>query len=128
MELLSIARKTKYPLDAFAFVQRGLDYTVRRTHGEHAAEARETDESRHVSGKQLCQGLRDFALQQYGLMARSVLRRWGITGCEDFGRIVFAMVDAQLMRKTDDDTIDDFTDVFDFAEAFSRELVLSDSE
>ncbi|MEX2217015.1 MAG: Minf_1886 family protein [Phycisphaeraceae bacterium] len=127
MELHSIARKTKYPLDAFAFVQRGLDFTVRRLHGEQTTEPREGDESRHVSGQELCQGLRDFALGQYGLMARSVLRRWGITTCEDFGRIVFAMVDAQLMRKTEGDTINDFASVFDFAQAFSRDLVLSDT-
>ena len=112
---------TRYPLDAFAFVQRGLDFTVRREHGEPdpAVELVEDDApSRHVSGRMLCEGLRDYALQQYGLLAGTVLRRWRITRCEDFGHIVFAMVDSGMMHKTDEDSIQDFTDVFSFREAF----------
>jgi uncharacterized repeat protein (TIGR04138 family) len=129
--MLSIARQTKYPIDAFLFVQRGLDFTVTRLHGKceprkGAKGKREDDESRHVSGQQLCLGLRDFAIDQYGLMAQAVLRRWKITSCEDFGRIVFAMVQAKLMRKTEGDRIEDFSEVFDFAEAFSPQLMLSD--
>lgn len=123
MDLPVVARSTKYPLDAFIFVQRGLDFTVRRIHGEPQA----SDEvgSRHVSGQELCLGLRDYAIQQYGMMARTVLRRWNILSSEDFGHIVFAMVDAGLMHKTDEDTIRDFVGVYDFAEAFASSLQLS---
>lgn len=128
-DLWSLTRKTKYPIDAFIFVQRGLDHTVRAIHGEPGADYDPEDDSvnRHVSGRQLCEGLRDYAIQQYGLMARSVLRHWRIYNCEDFGRIVFAMVDSGMMRKTDQDTIDDFCGVFDFAEAFGRGLILSEN-
>jgi len=128
IDLQSVAAQSDYPLDAFIFVQRGLDYTVRHTHGElgEDVEVDLEDTSRHVSGRQLCHGLRDFAVEQYGLMARSVLGRWGIVRCEDFGRIVFAMVDAGMMRRTDEDDFDDFVGVFDFREAFSPELMLSD--
>ncbi len=131
VDLIAVARRTKYPLDAFLFVQRGLDFTVRRIHGQPSGEQPagdpdcEESESRHVTGPQLCQGLRDFAVEQYGLMARSVLRRWNITGCEDFGQVVFAMVDSGLMRKTEGDRVEDFHNVFDFADAFAPSLSLT---
>lgn len=133
VDLLEIVKQTKYPLEAFLFVQRGLDQTVRGIHGE-MEEADEDDllmddpaaSSRHVSGRQLCEGLRDFAIEQYGLMAMTVLRYWGIHRSEDFGKIVFAMVDSGMMHKTEGDTIDDFIDVFDFRDAFGPQtLVLS---
>lgn len=114
---------THYPLDAFEFVQRGLDFTVRRAHGDLQDEYDPQDPdqpSRHVSGRMLCEGLRDYALQQYGLLAATVLRRWRVTRCEDFGRIVFAMVESGMMHKTDDDSIADFQNLFTFKEAFGR--------
>ena len=129
-DLRAVARETKYPLAAFLFVQRGLDFTVRRTHGE-LPEDEELDpaerESRHVTGRDLCFGLRDFAIEQYGLLARTVLRRWRIEQCEDFGRIVFTMVEAGLMHKNDEDNLEDFSEVFDFATAFNPELSLSEN-
>ena len=126
-ELMSIARDTKYPLEAFLFVQRGLDFTVRRIHGD-PVEIDDDDEQpdRHVSGRDLCFGLRDFALEEYGMLARTVLRRWNIHRSEDFGQIVFTMVEAGVMQKTDDDTIEDFCRVLDFSEAFPAEPLLSE--
>lgn len=121
-DLCAIAAKTKYPVEAFLFVQRGLDYTVRKRHGEPKPDKQGT--SRHVTGHDLCLGLRDFAIKEYGLLARSVLRRWHINSCEDFGHIVFTMVENGLMQKTDEDHISDFVGVFDFAEAFSPQLSL----
>ena len=112
---------------AFLFVQRGLDYTVRRLHGDPPeGEEPAARESRHITGQDLCYGLRDFAIEQYGLLSRTVLSRWRIEQCEDFGRIVFAMVDAGLMHKTDQDSIEDFVEVYDFADAFSPALSLRD--
>ena len=132
-DLVKVANTTAYPIDAFLFVQRGLDFTVRRTHGEALVstdpdDAVDLDElnnehSRHVSGAQLCWGLRDFAIEQYGLLARTLLKRWHIRESADFGRIVFAMVDNGLMLKTDDDTLADFTDIFEFDQAFSPEAI-----
>ncbi|MFK7883755.1 MAG: Minf_1886 family protein [Phycisphaerales bacterium] len=111
------------------FIRDGLAHTVEMVHGRPEVELMELeDESRHVSGQQLCIGLRDFALQQYGLMAKPVLNKWGIHGTRDFGCIIFAMVQADLMRKTDDDTLDDFDGVYQFDEAFAEpELVASSS-
>ncbi|MBL8887497.1 MAG: hypothetical protein JNK16_12635 [Phycisphaerales bacterium] len=109
-----------YPTEAFHFVSEGLAHTVQSIHG-HREEVKElvpTDENRHINGRQLCLGLRNYALERYGLLARTVLHRWNIKATEDFGKIVFAMVDARLMRKTDEDTPEDFQHVFDFHEAF----------
>ena len=103
-----------YPPEAYEFVQRGLSYTVQKIHGTIA----DPDASRHISGQQLCDGLRDFALKQWGMLARTVLRRWGIHCTLDFGRIVFSLIDAGQMQKTDDDTLEDFRNVFDFRNAF----------
>lgn len=105
---------------AFHFVREGLAYTVEvmsRNDSELA------EEDRHVSGQELCLGLRDFAIKKYGALAGLVLSHWRIRRTDDFGRIVFAMVDAGLMRTTEEDTLEDFQDVYDFDEAFNlREL------
>ncbi len=125
-DLIEIASKTKYPLEAFLFVQRGLDFTVRKTHGEPDPKNPPAPGTRHVSGRELCMGLRDFAIREYGLMARAVLKRWHVNASEDFGHIVFAMVDSGLMQKTDEDTIHDFAHVFDFNDAFRPALSLKE--
>ncbi len=104
-----------YPIDAFEFVHRGLAHTVAHIHGTAPVE---DPAARHVCGQQLCQGLREYALSQWGLMAKTVLQRWNITSTLDFGKIVFAMVDNGLMQKTDRDSLDDFRAVFDFNTAF----------
>ena len=108
-----------YPPEAFLFVQEGLRRTV-----ERLAEAKGEPEGaeRHVSGQELCIGLRSHAIDQYGLLARAVLEHWRIRRTEDFGRIVFILIESGLMRKTEEDSIEDFSGVFDFDEAFGREL------
>ena len=106
-----------YPLEAYDFVQRGLSYTVQKLHGE----VKDPNASRHVSGRQLCEGLRDLALMQWGRLARTVLMRWNINGTDDFGRIVFAMVDHGYMHKTDEDNFEDFRNVYDFVMAFEQD-------
>jgi len=103
-----------YPHEAFQFVREGLAHTVKMFHGDAASSA-----ERHVSGPQLCVGLRDFAVTTYGMLARTVLCRWGVRSTDDFGRIVFAMIEAGLMRKSNEDSLDDFRAVYDFDEAFS---------
>jgi uncharacterized repeat protein (TIGR04138 family) len=113
-----------YPIEAFEFVQQGLTYTVNKIHGAEEQPRPKTrgrgpgDPSRHVDGPQLCAGLRELALQNWGLLARTVLKRWNVTKTSDFGRIVFALVASGYMQKTQNDTLDDFRDVYDFAAAF----------
>jgi uncharacterized repeat protein (TIGR04138 family) len=110
-----------YPIEAFHFVQQGLAFTVEQMHGCPAEHVSPDDQSRHVSGQQLCEGLRRQALKQWGMLARTVLRRWNITSTLDFGRIVFALVENGHLQKTDGDSIDDFRNVFEFRTAFEGE-------
>src|SRR3982750_748932 len=70
-----------YPHEAFQFVREGLAHTVKMFHGDAASSA-----ARHVSRPQLCVGLRDFAVTTYGMLARTVLCRWGVRSTDDFGR------------------------------------------
>jgi uncharacterized repeat protein (TIGR04138 family) len=76
--------------------------------------------NRHVTGQQLCWAIRDTALERWGLMARGVLARWEVMTTEDFGRIVFALVDNGWLQKQPTDSIRDFDDVFSFDEAFDH--------
>jgi len=106
-----------FPREAFQFVRDGLAHTVGMIHGE-GQNGDAGDESKHISGQQLCLGLRDYAIERYGRLARLVLDHWGFRSTDDFGRIVFAMVEVGLMRKTEEDSLDDFRAVYDFDEAF----------
>src|SRR4051812_17584405 len=91
-----------YPAGAVDFVQRGLTYTVEKIHGAPpSAGGADEEKSRHVSGQDLCEGLREFALSQWGMMAQVVLARWNIRTTLDFGRIVFALVENNFMQKTE---------------------------
>jgi len=112
-----VAEVGLYPIEAYLFVQNGLNYTVHKIHGEEQGASK----SRHVGGRELCEGLREFALMNWGMLARTVLARWGINRTLDFGRIVFALVDNGYMQKTDEDTVEDFRDVFDFKTAFEAD-------
>jgi uncharacterized repeat protein (TIGR04138 family) len=109
-----VAEMGIYPIEAFDFVHDGLHYTVRSVYGEITDPAADL----HVTGQQLCQGLREYALLRWGLMASSVLHRWNITSTLDFGNIVFSMIRAGHMRKRPQDCIEDFANVYDFQTGF----------
>ncbi len=103
-----------YSADAYRFVQEGLSFAVQKVHGDGA----DPDTGRHISGQQLCEGLREYALARWGLMAGTVLKCWGITSTMDFGRIVFVLIENGMLQKTDHDAIEDFRNVYDFRTAF----------
>ena len=104
--------------EAFAFVQQGLAHAVKLVHDQDEAEMIALGQEHHVSGQELCEGLRDFAVNRYGLLAKAVLAKWGVHATDDFGRIVFAMIDAGLMRRSEDDLFEHFVGVYAFADAF----------
>lgn len=106
-----------YPVEAYRFVQQGLGYAVNRVHGEIC----NPQTNRHITGAQLCEGLREYALLQWGLMARTVLRRWNITSTLDFGNIVFDLVENHFLSATEADCLEDFKDVFHFKAAFEAD-------
>lgn len=119
MQLKRVMQKAgPYPVEAYQFIREGLAHTSKMVHGDKAADVDAAEDSRHISGQQLCLGLRDYAIKRYGLLARIVLNKWHIEGTDDFGKIVYALVEAEEMRKSDGDSIDDFNNVFDFDEAF----------
>lgn len=117
-------RAGAFPPEAFAFVQAGLRHTVEtiKHAGEDASGEEGPEGERHVSGQELCFGLRDLAVRQFGMMARTVMNAWGITGTHDFGRIVFILVESGVLRKSDRDAAEDFNSVFDFEDAFEGGL------
>lgn len=108
-------RDPRYRPEAYLFVLEALKHTVRRLGREQKAET-----ERHVSGRDLLEGIRLLALQEFGPLGRVVFEHWGVRATEDFGEIVFLLVEAELLRKTSRDSKDDFKDGFDFEETFEK--------
>ncbi len=104
----------RYHRNAYPFIREGLDYTVQRLQKPR------TGPKRHVSGRELLDGLREYSLEQLGPMTKTVLNRWGIYTTHDIGEIVFNLVGQGILGKTDEDRIEDFDGGYDFDEAFRR--------
>ena len=102
-----LMRDSRYTAAAYFFVRDALDHTVRRL-----------ETPRHVDGRELLDGIRDYAIGEYGPVTKRVLSEWGINECIDFGHIVFNLVNEGLLGKTDEDSLDDFSNGYDFTEAF----------
>ena len=113
-----VAVDKRYHRDAYIFVREALDHTQKIANRSKKTPAHIAP--RHVSGQELLGGIRDFALQQFGPMALTLLNEWGVTRCEDFGELVFNMVENRLLGKTDEDTRDDFKGGYDFVAAFKQ--------
>ena len=108
-----LGKDPRYRRDAYLFVRDALDYTQK-------AAVREHREGLHVTGQELLSGIRDYALAQFGPMTITVLEEWGISRCEDFGEIVFNVVEAGLFSKTDTDSRADFQNGYTFDDAFRK--------
>jgi uncharacterized repeat protein (TIGR04138 family) len=108
-----LAADARYHSDAYHFVREGLEQTQRQVTNKGS-----TPPSRHVTGPELLEGLRLHALDQFGPMALTVLTEWGVHRCEDFGEIVFNLVEGGLLAKTDRDSREDFKGGYDFATTF----------
>jgi uncharacterized repeat protein (TIGR04138 family) len=132
-----LERDKRYKFDAYLFVFDALHYAQQRLElGKPFApdefdEANELDDQleHHVSGQELCEAIRQYALEQYGLVAQCVLAEWGVRRTSDFGEIVFNLIEIQKMKKTEHDRREDFDDVYDFDEAFRQgfEITMPDS-
>jgi len=108
--LLKILDKDKrYNPEAYSFIMASLDYTMKKLKRKG-----------HVTGQELSDGARDYCLDQFGPMARLVLEKWGIKSTNDFGEIVFNLIDSGLLGKTDKDRKEDFHNRYDFREAFDK--------
>ena len=102
-----LARETRYQEQAYVFVLACIEYLQARL-----------PVRRHVTGQELAHAVRDYALEQFGLLAPAVLQHWGVTQTLDIGRIVYTLVDVELLITQPGDRIEDFADAYDFGSAF----------
>jgi uncharacterized repeat protein (TIGR04138 family) len=127
-----MASDRRYKRDAYEFVWKALAYAHRELGmgservSEPASED-DTDEEarqpqRHVTGQELCEAIRQYALREYGFMAKTVLNSWGVYSTDDFGEIVFNLIRIGWMQKTPEDRLEDFHDQYDFDAAFQHEF------
>ena len=123
LKLLETDRR--YRLEAYQFVSEALSHAQRRmskktTGKSGACRTPPKGDERHMNGPQLCHAIRELAIEQYGLMARAVLRRWGVTSTGDFGEIVYNLIEVGKMKKSNTDRREDFDNVYDFDDVFSK--------
>lgn len=107
----------RFPFEAYIFLYQALEYTTSRVVGE----------KRHVAGKELLEGIRRFAIEAFGPLALMVFKHWGVRRTEDWGEMVFALVQRDLMGKTDQDKKEDFADGYHFEDAFAPERLLPET-
>lgn len=113
----------RYKLDAYQFVRDALDYaqSVMQMPTQEAGDSGRSVE-RHITGQQLCEAIRQYALQQYGFLAKAVLNSWGVYSTGDFGEIVYNLIRIKLMKKSKTDRREDFDDVYIFEGAFEPDF------
>ena len=109
-----VAADPRYTRDAYVFLRDALDYTTKQQKKAKGATVR------HVAGPELLEGVRQYALKEFGPMVRTVFSSWGIRCCEDIGHMVFNLIGAGIFGKTEEDSIEDFKSVYDFDDAFVK--------
>jgi len=119
--------KKRYHRNAYEFLFEALRFTQETLNRGMVLEGVDED-SAHISGKELLDGVRQLALDKYGLLSPTVFRYWGVESTEDFGRIVFDLVERGEMRKTERDQLCDFVDIYDFEKAFVEDYEIDTSE
>ncbi|MEZ6194455.1 MAG: hypothetical protein R3F20_01830 [Planctomycetota bacterium] len=110
-----VAADGRYRREAYEFTLEALTWTLSR----HRREGRVG----HINGEELCDGIRELANRSFGFLTKTVFARWGVTRTEDFGEIVFAMADAELLAKQETDSKADFANGYDFDEVFEQALI-----
>ena len=109
-----VKKDPRYDVQAYIFLREALDYSIKLLNKP------KDGPGRHVSGQELIEGIRQHALQEFGPMAMTVLGAWGIRRCEDFGELVFNLVSAGVLGKTDADRREDFAGGYEFDVAFRK--------
>ncbi len=125
-----LERDSRYKLEAYQFVREALAYAQDELGMGQASESNDDDppSDAHLTGPQLCEAVRQLALDQFGLMSRVVFDSWGVRSTGDFGEIVYNLIEVGLMKKSASDRRVDFDSVFDFEEAFEREFKITPPE
>lgn len=109
-----VARVPRYQREGYVFLRDALDFTTKQQKKLKGVSVR------HVTGPELLDGVRRYALKEFGPMVMTVFDNWGIHSCEDIGHMVFNLIAAGVFGKTDEDSIEDFKNVYDFKEAFVK--------
>jgi len=109
-----LKREKRFDPHAYFFLKEALDFTLKRIAENNGGQAR------HVSGPELLEGFRDFALEQFGPMASTLTREWGIRKCQDVGDMVFHLIEEQVFGKQDSDNREDFSGVFDLEDSLVK--------
>ena len=122
-----VNRDPRYAYEAYEFIDRALQYTLKMLGRERSPGIAPGDPSFHVSGRELLEGIRRLALAEFGLLARTVFAQWGVHRTNDFGNIVFNLIDAGLMSRSDNDSLADFEDVYSFDEALDYRIQLDEA-
>ena len=117
----------RYAYEAYEFIDRALQHTQKMLGRQRTPDIGPGDPRLHVSGRELLEGARALALAEFGLLARTVFTQWGIHRTDDFGCIVFNLIEAGLMSRSNDDTLDDFRGVYDFAQALDYHIQLDEA-
>lgn len=124
-----VQRDPRYAYEVYDFVFQGLEHTHRMLGREPPDESTNPNEPRHhVSVRQWLEGICDLARREFGLMAGVVFRMWGVRSTDDFGAIVFNLIDADLICRMADETRADFHDLFDLDEALQQGLTIGVEE
>lgn len=116
-----LRRDKRYRFGTYVFVYEALQYAQQQlglARADADPTAGDVEEERHVTGQQLCEAIRQYAVEQYGGLAKNVFAHWGVRSTSDFGEIVFNLIAIGQMRKTDSDRREDFDKVFDFEDGF----------
>ncbi len=115
---LIVKEDDRYTKEAYGFLKEALDFTMNK---ERKLKGKVVGKNqRHVTGQELLEGVREYALEQYGPMAYTVLTSWGLEKCEDFGEIVFNLIEYGVFSKNDEDSKEDFAAIYDFKDAFQK--------
>ncbi|MCS7046836.1 MAG: hypothetical protein NZO58_10810, partial [Gemmataceae bacterium] len=112
-----VQRDPRYAYEAYEFIDRALQYTARKLGRERTPDIPAGDPRLHVSGRELLDGIRELVLAEFGMLARTVLAQWGVHRTDDFGNIVYNLIDAGLLCKSDSDDPADFVNAYEFATA-----------
>lgn len=129
--IVNLLKKDKrYRFDAYVFVFEALNYAqeilkMGTPTPVPGSTDDEDDQECHVTGQQLCEAIRQYALNQYGYLAKNVLESWGVRKTDDFGEIVFNLIEIGQMRKTPTDRREDFQGVFGFEAAFRENFAIT---
>lgn len=107
-----LSRDSRYERDAFQFLRESLDFTVQKL------KKTQPGRSSHVSGQELLEGIRSYALKQFGPMVVTVFQYWGVYRCEDFGEMVYLLIATGAFGQSATDSKRDFEGGYTFHEAF----------